>query len=399
VRNYVRNRRLPHDNLDNQPVAQDQLGPGFTRRVVKTNPVESNSARMFYERWSITCVERTRGLDAQALRMWAHRLVSELAVQDWFVFIYLLVLSGAVAAAPASPERTTNLHQLVALLVWLVVTLVAVRGGILARSTFASLLYRLSLLGTTLASYFMLRSLLPIVNTGALDAPLYRFDLAVFGFEPTLWMDQFVTPQTTEWFAFFYYSYFFLIAAYVLPMVLLCRRMKLFAEFSLGFLGVYLFAHIIYMLVPGYGPFRFLADQFQNPLPLGFWYERVLEAVNGAGAQKDIFPSLHTGGPTVCFLFALRHRKTSPFKYTWVVTGFFAANIIIATMFLRWHYLIDIIAGLTLATLASVAAAAIANWEHNVRLQRALQPVWFHLLPARKPSASLDTSSESQATS
>jgi membrane-associated phospholipid phosphatase len=132
---------------------------------------------------------------------------------------------------------------------------------------------------------------------------------------------------------------------------------------------------------------------------LGFWYERVLEAVNGAGAQKDIFPSLHTGGPTVCFLFALRHRKTSPFKYTWVVTGFFAANIIIATMFLRWHYLIDIIAGLTLATLASVAAAAIANWEHNVRLQRALQPVWFHLLPARKPSASLDTSSESQATS
>jgi membrane-associated phospholipid phosphatase len=156
--------------------------------------------------------------------------------------------------------------------------------------------------------------------------------------------------------------------------------MKQFAEFSLGFMGVYIIAHVVYMLVPGYGPFRFLAESYTHPIPVGFWYQRVLEAVNGAGAQKDIFPSLHTAGPTFCFLFALRHRRKAPFKYVWPITGFFATNIVIATMFLRWHYLIDIVAGLSIATGVSIAAHHISRWEHEYRRRRGLQPLWTALL-------------------
>lgn len=339
----------------------------------------------------LASVERTRGLDPAAIRRWARRFVAELAVQDWFVFAYLMVLIVAVLLAPASPGRTMNLQRFSGLTLGYVFTLLAMRGGLVRKGRVASLIYRGGLLGVVLGSYFMLRGLLPVVNQGALDASLYAFDLRVFGFEPTLWMDRFVTSTTTEWFSFFYYSYFFLISCYVLPLLFVGRRMKQFAEFSLGFMGVYIIAHIVYMLVPGYGPFRFLADQYTHSIPMGFWYQRVLEAVNGAGAQKDIFPSLHTAGPTFCFLFALRHRRKAPFKYVWPITGFFAANIVIATMFLRWHYLIDIVAGLSLATGVSIAAHYIAEWEHGFRLRRGLQPLWTSLVQGLpEPSSSTE---------
>lgn len=335
---------------------------------------------MFYERLLATGGIR-RGLGTTSVRAWFKRMVTEMAVQDWFAVVYVMVLVFAVWIAQDSPARTMNLQRLFGLSVLLAVTLVGKRGGLAGKGVFSALLYRLGMLGVTLISYFMLRGLLPVVNTGALDAELYALDLQLFGVEPALWMDQFVTPRTTEWFAFFYYSYFFLISAYVLPLLFFGRRLRVFADFSIAFMGVYCVAHVIYMLVPGYGPYRFLADQFTNPLPAGFWYERVLEAVNGAGAQKDIFPSLHTAGPFTCFLFAFRYRKLSPYKYVWIPTAFFSANIIIATMFLRWHYIIDIFAGIALSAVLSYVAFRLSNWERVTRERRGLEPVWAPLWP------------------
>jgi membrane-associated phospholipid phosphatase len=163
-------------------------------------------------------------------------------------------------------------------------------------------------------------------------------------------------------------------------MVFFSRRMRLTAEFALGMIGVYAFAHTIYMLVPGYGPVRFLADRYQHNLPSGFWFDAVLNAVQSGGAQKDIFPSLHTAGPVFLSLFSFRHRDKAPFKYTWPFVAFFSANIVIATMFLRWHYLIDVLAGIALSVGASFLAPVISRREIDHREQHALQPVWIPLV-------------------
>jgi membrane-associated phospholipid phosphatase len=63
------------------------------------------------------------------------------------------------------------------------------------------------------------------------------------------------------------------------------------------------------------------------------------------------------------------------------VVAFLATQIIIATMFLRWHYLIDVIAGLTLAATASLLGQRISDWEHAKRQRLGLQPVWSPLFP------------------
>jgi hypothetical protein len=59
--------------------------------------------------------------------------------------------------------------------------------------------------------------------------------------------------------------------------------------------------------------------------------------------------------------------------------AFVATQIIVATMFLRWHYMIDIVAGLTLAFTAQAVGQHIADWESAKRERLGLQPVWMPL--------------------
>jgi hypothetical protein len=233
--------------------------------------------------------------------------------------------------------------------------------------------------GTVQISYFQFRELLPFVNPGSLDPQLAWIDAHLLHFEPSLWMDRFVTPATTEWFAFFYFSYFFILAVHVVPMVYFSRRTTLLAEFALGVLVCFTVGQVLYMLVPGYGPVRELAAQYQHPFPDGFWMRTVLNAVKTGGAMKDIFPSLHTALPTFVALFSFRHRRKMPFKYTWPLFAFFAGNIVIATMFLRWHYLVDVLAGLALSTSAFLVASRVSPREVRYREEHGIAPVWTSL--------------------
>jgi hypothetical protein len=109
-------------------------------------------------------------------------------------------------------------------------------------------------------------------------------------------MDATVNSMTTEWFSFFYYGYFFVLALHVIPILMFSRNARVLSEFALGMLFVFCLGHIGYMLVPGYGPHRAMADHFQNVLPHGMWLDLVQVTVASGGAQMDIFPSLHTAG-------------------------------------------------------------------------------------------------------
>jgi membrane-associated phospholipid phosphatase len=200
--------------------------------------------------------------------------------------------------------------------------------------------------------------------------------MAWFGWEPALWLDSRVTPFWTEWFALFYYSYFYVLAAHIAPIMFTRGGQRTVAAFGMGMTVVACIGHTTYILVPGFGPFKALADQFQNPLPGGFFWQRVLETVAAGGAQKDIFPSMHTAYPTFVALFSFHHRRQLPFRYTWPLVSFIVLNIVGATMYLRWHYLIDVIAGLCLAGLAFAASVVVVRFETRTRAARGLSPVW-----------------------
>jgi hypothetical protein len=305
--------------------------------------------------------------------------IRNFASQDWLTVGYFVTLFFALVFG-RGPNRNECLLWVAADLGVLLFVIALVRGQLIRWGGLASsLLYRTAVIGSLLSAFFQLREILPAVSPWTDDARIYAFDLRVFGLEPSIALDRYVSPATTEWFAFFYFLYFLILSVHVLPMVYWNRDTHLLAQFATGLILIFCAGHVIYMIVPGFGPYWYLKDSFHHELQGGTFWNLVRDAVDAGGAQKDIFPSLHTAVPTFFALFSFRHRKLTPFKYWWPVITFLATQVIIATMFLRWHYLIDVIAGVALACCGAFLGQRIADWERAKRQRLGLQPVWAPL--------------------
>lgn len=316
------------------------------------------------------------------------RFRKNVAFVDGLMAIYFALMLGAVAFG-TGPGHDLCTRRVIVDIVLFATGLLLTRGGIIKHGTLLNeFAYRATVFCSVFLTYFQLREILPAVSQRAIDADILAFDLKVFGVEPSLAWDRFVNPTTTEWFAFFYFGYFFILILFVLPMMFNARNEFRVAQFTLGMVMVYCTGHLVYMLVPGWGPYKFLGGNFEHPLQGGLFWSLVKATVDAGGAQKDIFPSLHTAAPTYFAIFSYLHRKTLPFKFVWPVIGFCATQIILATMFLRWHYLVDILAGLTLATASALLSYKIVAWETKRRRAQGAEPI-FRICdyPWEKPGA------------
>ncbi|MCS6799828.1 MAG: phosphatase PAP2 family protein [Myxococcota bacterium] len=297
------------------------------------------------------------------------------AVQDWVLLAFHAYMLARVLVAPASSERTVALAWAVTLFGVTAATVFLVRGSVLRQGPWRALVYRIGVFAPAVCSYFSLRWLLPSLRPDIVDDTLLAIDEALFGTTPAIWVESFWSPALTEWFAFFYYSYFFVLGLNLLP-VLFFGRGAILRELMVGALVVCTLGHVGYTLVPAYGPYHHMS--FATPLEGGLFWHLVLEAVRSAGAMLDVFPSLHTAYPTFFAIFAVRHRRTVPYRWLWPLSVLVAVNIVPATMVLRWHYAIDIVAGIALAAFAAWAAARVSAREAS-RTDSGRQPTWERL--------------------
>ena len=310
----------------------------------------------------------------RSLLDWLNRF----SLNDWLQLAYLSFLNGALLSVSSpSPAYARAATEMACLWLFFVTSvLVLVRGRLLTHPFLAPLVFRVGHVSGIMITYFAMRGFLPIVSPGTLDRELHEFDLALFGLEPSVAMQPFISSATTEWFAFFYYGYFFLLGLHALPIVLLSRHPRMLAEFGLGMFFVLGVGQSLYLLVPGFGPGIGTPELFDTDLPDGMWWGLVESLVASGGAQKDIFPSIHTAAPSFILLFSFHNRRHAPYRHTWPALAFFVTNIIIATLFLRWHWLLDVVAGLALAFLGHVAGVYGSSWEARRRLKTGAGAAW-----------------------
>jgi hypothetical protein len=286
------------------------------------------------------------------------RAVRNLALQDFLVLGFHLVMWVRSLLAPPG-ALTTSARLLATGLLILALTMVLLcRGELLPAGRLRALLYRLFALSCVFLSYFEMGLLLRALRPKLLDAPLLAIDRALFGETPAKVFEHWLTPSRAAWFSFFYYSYVWLMGFNLIGTAALDGRRRRRHELLLAGTLVGLCGHFTYALVPAVGPYAHMS--FAGPIEGGFWWNLVRTLVDDAGAVLDVFPSLHTAFPSLFALHAIRHRRTPPFRWLWPVSVFFAANIVCSTMLLRWHYAIDVVAGLVLAFGAHRIAIAVA---------------------------------------
>lgn len=174
------------------------------------------------------------------------------------------------------------------------------------------------------------------------DAALLRADRAFLTDTPAVLLGAWTPPPLTDFLSGCYLLFFPAVLAAFLVAILRPEPhgVRLFdgliSLYGLGFLG--------YTLVPAAGPH--LAMPHILPAALtGGWLTRTNAALVASGSNRvDVFPSLHTA-ITVFLMGALwpRHRR-------WFFALLLpAAGLCAATLYLRYHYAVDVVAGLLLA--------------------------------------------------
>ncbi len=321
-------------------------------------------------------LELTRSV-AERARSVAGVTAQNLAIQDVIVLAFHAYIFLRVWIAPDSPDATVARRLTLALLVVTACAMVLSRGEVIRSQRARALTYRLGLFVPMVFSYFEMRVLLPALQPDLMDYRLYAIDLWLLSATPSVWLEAWNTKPVVEWLSFYYYGYFVVLIVMLIPALFLEKGRRL-QELMAGALLIVTAGHFLYTIVPGAGPFATLS--FDGPLHGGFWWNQVQVTVATAGAQLDIFPSLHTAFPAYFAFYAYGHRHEHPFNWAWLVLAFVAFNIIAATMFLRWHWFIDVAAGLLLAFAARRFSVVVAKREgQRGGAYDGRQPVWERL--------------------
>jgi membrane-associated phospholipid phosphatase/UDP-2,3-diacylglucosamine pyrophosphatase LpxH len=185
------------------------------------------------------------------------------------------------------------------------------------------------------------------------DALLARWDLAMWKVDPVFWLSSMQISFVTELLQLVYTMF---IPGTLVLGVILWRRPR--PEFRYGTFLIamsFLVSYLGYLVLPARGP-RFMAYASQHSALQGLWTFQSLQSLLDTleGAQYDCFPSGHVAVVLVgCYVA----RRISPL----VFYGFsvFAMLITVSTVYLRYHYVIDVIAGILLAIIVLAAAPAI----------------------------------------
>jgi hypothetical protein len=216
------------------------------------------------------------------------------------------------------------------------------------RSDGTSLRWRLGLLFYPLAMnvvFFQMKTAIPKIHPQRMDAWLEQIDRLGIGTNLSLRLQPLAHPALTEFFSFCYLLFFPYLAFSMI--YYFCGEVELLKKFVIGFFTIYGIGFLGYSLVPAAGPCLAMAGQFTVPLT-GWWITKWNAAVVAGGSNGvDVFPSLHCAISSFLLFFDRRHR---PWRFRLYLVP--AAGLWLSTIYLRYHYLIDVICGFALAAFA-----------------------------------------------
>jgi membrane-associated phospholipid phosphatase len=195
---------------------------------------------------------------------------------------------------------------------------------------------------------------IPVVWGRSFDGLLADLDFAIWHANPTVWLERIQTPNFTEFLEIAYGLFVPLLL--LVPWLLWIKRR--YADFrycafliALGFLVSY----VGYILVPARGP-RFLLAPLQHQALEGrwvfHWMRTTLDQIESA--HYDCFPSGHVELTALAWWMSRQISKRLGWAYF-----VYTLCIIFATVYLRYHYTVDLGAGALTAAFLIVKAPAL----------------------------------------
>jgi membrane-associated phospholipid phosphatase len=189
------------------------------------------------------------------------------------------------------------------------------------------------------------------------DSWLIQIDLFLFGVHPTVWMERWIVPWFTDVMSLAYLSYYFLPLTLVVVLYIKNRKLEFNESIFVLTFGYYA-SFIGYILFPAIGPRFTLTSLHSVPLE-GTWItDFVRETLNALEHnRRDCMPSGHTQIVLMVLYLAYRYKKFLFYVFLPIICG-----LILSTVYLRYHYVIDLFAGAAFAISCLIIAPRLYRW-------------------------------------
>ena len=246
--------------------------------------------------------------------------------------LLLVALGGATAAAlahRAGPLDLVTIEAAAATLLFAGVALRARNEPLRIGAAFAFVCW----------FYFAVARIVPAIGMPVQDPVLRAVDEALFGAVPAAWIEP--IPWLTDLMSACYLTYHLYLGGAVI------HAMTLPAERSFPLPAILLTAFAVgtagYLLVPAIGPAAAFPELFSTPLSGGPFTQANAWLVATGSSVYDVFPSLHT--LMICLLLHHDWRRMRVRFWVMIVPSI---GLIASTIYLRYHYAADVLAGLLL---------------------------------------------------
>ncbi len=177
-----------------------------------------------------------------------------------------------------------------------------------------------------------------------IDETLKRIDMVIFGANPDAWVQSVFTAKfPVLWLALFYFFLPFYPIA-LSGFFYIKKEWVMLRKVTQSFLLCGMIGWLFYLFFPAVGP---------------AFIDNTLAGFPNPGIPRNCFPSLHTAWGLLVLLYAWKYRK----KAFWIFL-FPISQMILATVFLRYHFVIDLI--------AAVPYTAFIYWLNEKLLAREL---------------------------
>jgi hypothetical protein len=193
-------------------------------------------------------------------------------------------------------------------------------------------------------TFYAMGTAVPLLGNGKVDTLLLGWDQALLGETPSVAWEKWMGPWTTDIAMAGYLFFFYYIIAG--PGVYCVANLRLFRKCIVGLFTLYGLAFTSYTVMPAGGPWRWMT--FHAPLHGPLLLDWVLKPVNDGSNAVDVFPSVHLAASLYLLMFDWQNGR----RRFW----FYLLPCLVlwwSTMFLRFHYFVDLLAGL---------AVALAGW-------------------------------------
>jgi membrane-associated phospholipid phosphatase len=204
--------------------------------------------------------------------------------------------------------------------------------------------------------YSLYNSLVLRVNPHLADPILSKIDAWMLGDQASFLLEPYMRPRVTDFLYLVYFSHVVFFPSAALYFYIK-KENAAFRRMMMGFLTIMLLGITSYIVVPAEGPETFFADQYKRDL-IGQKLIVSADYIFRTGhVGYDCFPSLHVGIPLLLSLYLRKY-----FRKLFIPALIYVALMCCATIYLRYHYLIDV--------LASFVYAPVAYWLNDFLLAR-----------------------------